>query len=187
MSTVQRTLTAGELLTLGDIGRCELIEGELVRMSPGSFEHGAVALNVGMFLGEFVKCHQLGIVTAAETGFKIRHNPDTVRAPDAAFVSAARIPEARPHRGFFDGAPDLAVEVVSPDDRWSEIMAKARDWLGAGCRLVWIVDPRTQTVTVYEVEGHVRVLQTTDSLDAGEVLPGFQVTVSELFPGLINS
>lgn len=181
MSTIQRILTADELLALGDIGRCELIDGEVIRMSPGSFEHGAVAMNVGRVLSEFVHHHQCGIVTAAETGFKIRRNPDTVRAPDAAFISTARLPKELPRRGFFEGAPDLAAEVVSPDDRWSEVVAKAQDWLSAGCRLVWIVDPATRCVTVHEGGGQVRVLQETEPLEAGDVLPGFQVTISELF------
>lgn len=180
MSTNQATMTAEELLALGDIGRCELVEGELLRLSPGGFEHGTVAMQIGSMIAEYVDRHHLGLVTAAETGFRIARNPDTVRAPDAGFVTASRV-SAMPRRGFFEGAPDLAVEVVSPDDRWSEVTAKAAAWVQAGTKLVWVVDPPNRTITVYAPSLSVRVLGEQDTLEAGDVIPGFRVAVSEVF------
>ncbi len=115
-------------------------------MSPGGFEHGRVALRIGEFVSSFVRQRGLGVATGAETGFQIGRDPDTVRAPDVGFVCAERVP-ATPTAGFFDGAPDLAVEVLSPSDRASEVLAKVQDWLGAGCRIVWVVDPGTRTST----------------------------------------
>lgn len=176
-------MTADELLAMGDVGRCELIEGELVHMSPGGFEHGTVAMRIGWVLSEYVDRHRLGVTTAAETGFRIARDPDTVRAPDVGFVCTGRLPHA-PRRGFFEGAPDLAVEVISPDDRWSEVSAKAHAWLNAGTRLVWVVDPSNRTVTVYTPPNAGSVLGDQDTLDAGEVVPGFQVAVRDIFPTL---
>ena len=109
-------MTAAQLLQASDLGRCELVQGELAMMSPAGFEHGRIVNNVAWFLTSHVRQHDLGIVTGAETGFHIARNPDTVRAPDIAFLRSDRVPQ-EPVRGFFDGPPDLAVEVMSPDDR----------------------------------------------------------------------
>ena len=116
-------------------------------MSPAGSEHGWIVTNVTVPLAVFVKQRSLGRVFGAETGFRIGHDPDTVRA-DVAFVTAMRVGVELPP-GFFPGPPDLAVEVLSPDDRAGEVLAKVQDWLDAGCRAVWVVDPRTRTVTVY--------------------------------------
>ena len=109
-------------------------------MSPSGYEHGVVAGRIHGFLFSFVRKKRLGMVTAAETGFQIGHNPDTVRTPDVGFIRADRVPSART-RGFFPGPPDLAVEVVSPTDRGGEVLAKVRNWLAAGCQVVWVADP----------------------------------------------
>lgn len=175
-------MTADELLALGDIGRSELIRGELVRMSPSGFEHATVAAEICALLRDYVRKEKLGLVTTAEGGFRIAQDPDTVRAPDVGFVTAVRLPSA-PRRGFFEGAPDLAVEVISPDDRWSEVVAKANAWLTSGCRMVWVVDPPNRTVTVYEPELPVTVLREDEKLDGGTVVPGFAASVRDLFPG----
>jgi Uma2 family endonuclease len=153
---------------------------ELVLMSPAGFEHGYIALALGRILANFVSEHDLGRVLGAETGFQIARDPDTVRAPDVAFVRAERVPAALP-RGFFEGAPDLAVEVLSPGDRASEVNAKVQDWLDAGCRLVWVADPQTRTVTAYRSRREVAVFATADTLTAGDVVPGFSIPVREIF------
>src|SRR5687768_3732498 len=106
MTTTTRHITADELLAMGDIGRCELIYGELVMMSPAGLPHGVVAARFARFLGEFVDEHALGVVLGAETGFRIESNPDLVRAPDASFVQNERLPAQLP-RGFVEGVPDL--------------------------------------------------------------------------------
>jgi Uma2 family endonuclease len=159
----------------------ELVRGEVVEMSPAGFDHGAIALAVGSVLREFVRSHGLGTVTAAETGFILARDPDTVRAPDAAFVARERVGRQGRPEGFFEGAPDLAVEVVSPHDRDLEVEEKILDYLQAGTRMVWVVRPRNQTVTVYRSFSDIRVFLVDETLDGGDVLPGLEVPVSELF------
>ena len=149
-------------------------------MSPAGSEHGGVIGDLSAMVWNFARSHRLGRVFGAETGFIIARNPDTVRAPDVAFVRAERIPGKLP-RGFFSGAPDLAVEVVSPGDRASEVLAKTQDWLEAGCRMVWVVDPETQSVTVYRSRRDIVVLAAGDVLFGDDVLPGFTLPVAEIF------
>jgi len=180
MATTQQITSAAQLLEAAGLGRCELIRGELVMMSPAGFQHGHVAANIIAILANFVNPRGMGAVTGSETGFLINRDPDTVRAPDAAFVRAERLPPADP-RGFFPGAPDLAVEVLSPSDRASEVSAKVRDWLEAGAAAVWVVDPENQTVTVYRSPGEAAILGGSDTLLGGDVLPGFGVPVREIF------
>lgn len=175
-------MTAAELLQTPGLGRCELVHGELILMTPAGFEHGRISAEIGGVLRDFVRPRALGVVTGAETGFHIGHDPDTVRAPDAAFIRAGRIPPT-PVRGFFPEAPDLAVEVLSPGDRASEVLAKARYWLQAGCHEVWVVDPETTTISVYRGPDQIVVLDLSDTLSGGDVLPGFSVPVSEIFAG----
>src|SRR5829696_7443182 len=150
MTTSTRTtsVTADELFAMGDIGRCELVRGEIIRMSPAGAEHGDVAAEAARIIGNHVKAKKLGKVYAAETGFTIERAPDTTRAPDVAFVRTESVPK-RYRRGFFDGPPDLAVEVVSPDDTHSEVAAKVAQWLPAGTRSVWVVDPPNKSIEVH--------------------------------------
>ena len=149
-------------------------------MSPAGFEHGRIVSRLGFRVERFVEEHGLGVATGAETGFHIVRDPDTVRAPDIGFVRAERLP-AEAISGFFDGPPDLAVEVLSPDDRPREVAAKVRDWLAAGCTVVWVVDPSDQTVTIHRREAAAQLLGPSDRLNGGEVLPGFQLPVDEIF------
>jgi len=149
-------------------------------MSPAGSRHGMIALRVGNILSDFVESRGLGVILGAETGFRISSNPDTVLAPDAAFVRAKRIGESLPD-SYFPGAPDLAVEVLSPNDRAGEVFAKVHDWLVAGCEAVWIVDPKTQTVTVYGADRRATILSSADVLPGGDLLPGFSVPVARIF------
>ena len=149
-------------------------------MAPAGFEHSGIGVRIAVVLQNFVAPRNLGVVVGADAGFHIAHDPDTVRAPDAAFVRADRVGAKHP-RGFFQGAPDLAVEVVSPGDRASEVLAKVHEWLDAGCRTVWVVDPQTRTVSVHLSRREITVLQESDILGGGDLLPGFSVPVSELF------
>lgn len=149
-------------------------------MSPAGFEHGRVVGRISGRLVAFVERHNLGVVTGAKTGFQIEREPDTVRAPDVGFVCAERVPPA-PLPGFFQGAPDLAVEVLSPGDRASELLAKVEDWLHAGCHAVWVVDPSRQTVSVYGAGEGMIVYRVSDTLPGGELLPGFSLRVGEVF------
>jgi Uma2 family endonuclease len=180
MATVEKTMTADEYLALGDIGPSELIRGELVHRSLNGFYHGWIASNIDRVFGLFVKSNKLGRVSTAEAGFLISRNPDTVRAPDVAFVRAERIPPGG-QKKFFEGPPDLAVEVLSPDDRSSEVNAKIHDWLEAGCVQVWVVDPQTKCVMVYRGIRDISVFTESENLTATDLLPGFSLPISEIF------
>ena len=176
-----RGMTAEELFDLPDDHmRHELVEGELRTMSPAGGEHGRVALRIGARVLDHVDEHGLGVAFAAETGFVLRRAPDTVRAPDVAFVASARLPAAS-GRGFPELAPDLVVEVVSPSDRASEVAAKAAMWLDAGVRLVWVVDPQARLAAVHHPGGLVTVLREDGALDGEDVLPGFRLPLAPLF------
>lgn len=176
----QPVTTAEQLFDRPDLGRCELVHGELVMMSPAGEEHGWIAINISIPLAMFVKERRLGRVYAGDTGFHLARDPDTVRAPDVAFVRAERAGE-RPGVHFFPGAPDLAVEILSPTDRAGEVLEKVHQWLDAGCRGVWLVDPRTRTVTVYRSRTRITVLGIGDALPGEDVVEGFSIPVAEIF------
>lgn len=181
---VERTLvTADELLRLPDDGkRHELVRGELRTMPPAGEEHGIIAHELARLVGNHVRPLGLGHVFAAETGFRIGRDPDTVLAPDVAFVAASRFQARRPSTGFSNLVPDLVAEVVSPFDTAREVEEKVHDWLGAGVRLVWVVQPSIRSVTVYRALSEVRVLAENEPLDGADVLPGFRCAVRDLFP-----
>ncbi len=182
MSSQKTTLTADQLLCLPDDGyRYELVKGELSKVPFGGALHGAVAARIGNVLLDYVKRDRLGVVLAAGTGFWTERNPDTVRAPDAAFIPNERIPEGGLPAGFFEGPPDIAVEVVSPSDTAVEVQAKVEEWLQTGVRLVWVVYPEPRSVTVFRSRTDVRMLTLTDELTGDDVLPGFTCNVQELF------
>jgi Uma2 family endonuclease len=180
MATTERITSADQLFDAPGPGRCELLRGELIMMSPTGSEHGYLVVNVTAPLATFVKKNSLGKVFGAETGFQIGLNPDTVRAPDVAFVRSERI-GVKLGKGFFQGAPDLAVEVVSPSDRAGDLLAKVQDWLDAGCRAVWVVDPGTRTVSIHRGDQPAVTLGEADLLDGGEIVPGFSLPIAEVF------
>ncbi len=176
------TVTAEDFYNLPDHGgHNELVKGEIVPMSPAGTQHGKIAMRIGAFMWRYVEEHDLGEVYAAETGFTIEEDPDTVRAPDAAFVARDRIPPEGEPAGFWKIAPDLVVEVVSPFDQIGDVQAKITEYLRAGVRLVWLVEPQTRTVTVYKSLDDARILLREDTLDGGDVLPGFALPLANLF------
>lgn len=176
-------LTAEQMLELPlPDGRHELIEGELRMMSPAGWRHGRIAMRIGMLLAQHVEAHDLGLTFAAETGFVIARNPDTVRAPDVAFVSNERVQSIDEAAQFFPLAPSLAVEVLSPSDALTDAQAKAREWLQAGAELVLLVIPENQQVHAMRPSGRIDVLDTGDPLDADDVVRGWRIGVSEFFP-----
>ena len=177
--TLHATITAEQLLRM-DIGRCELIRGEIVKMPPAGAEHGEYSGDAGFFIKAYVKAKRLGKVYAAETGFIIARNPDTVRAPDVGFVRRDRVPPGR-IRGYFPGPPDLAVEVVSPEDRRPKVLKKVREWLAAGMTSVWLIDPQKRSVEVYRRGKKVIHYSEADVLRDEPTLPGFSLNLKELF------
>ena len=150
-------------------------------MPPAGNEHGYVALELAAELRNHVKANGLGRTYTAETGFRISSAPDTVRAPDAAFVSRERLAEVGRQEGFWPGAPDLAAEVVSPNDTHAEVVEKALAWLEAGCRMVVVVDPGSRTVTVYRSASDIRILTGDDVLEGADIVPGWRLPVNNLF------
>jgi len=182
MTSIATIMTADQLFAAGDLGRCELLRGELILMSPASPNHGSVASTLLILIGAFVRDHKLGRTYAAETGFILARHPDTVRAPDVAFVRQDRV-HLTPKRGYFPGPPDLAVEVLSPDDTASEVLAKVEEWLTAGTVQVWIVDPERKTIAIHGADHSVQTLHEGDDLrsEVGGLLPGFRVPVAEFF------
>ena len=182
MEVIRKEATAEELIRIPDDGfRYELVRGELRRMTPAGNVHGRVAMNVALPLAQYVKAHNLGIVYAAETGFRLATDPDTVRAPDVAFVSRERVEAVGEVEGYWPEAPDLAVEVISPNDSHVEVEEKILDWLEAGTKMVLAVNPRRRSVTLYRSQSDITILTRTDVLDGGDVVPGFQLTLQEIF------
>ncbi|KPK83337.1 MAG: hypothetical protein AMS25_00185 [Gemmatimonas sp. SM23_52] len=160
--------------------RSELIGGRLVVREPAGARHGAVANRLAYRLTAHVDVRRLGRVYAAETGFKLESDPDTVRAPDVAFIAKERLPDTEP-AGFPDYAPDLVVEVLGSDDRPGQVLAKIGDWLNAGVRLVWVVDPERRAARVYRPDGGVSLLDAGAALSGEDLLPGFTLPLEELW------
>ncbi len=158
----------------------ELVEGRVIRMSPPGSRHAVLAVRVAVLLAQHAEANGLGSVMA-NGGVRLATNPDTVREPDIAFVRRDRIPDAGVPEGFWPGPPDLVVEIRSPGDRRSEIQAKVADYLARGVRLVWVVDPRTKTVTTYQLHALPITHNEEDELDAGDVVPGFTCPVRRIF------
>jgi len=173
-------LTAEGLLALSiPDKRVELVRGVLVVREPAGYAHGRVAMNLAVRLAAYVEGAAAGQVFAAETGFTLARGPDTVRAPDIAFVRRDRLPDPATH-GFPDLAPDLVVEVLSPDDRPGEVLAKVADWLAAGTRLVWTVDPERRAARIYRHEGSETIVTADGALEGEDVLPGFSCSLASI-------
>lgn len=182
MTVAHEPVAAKELLLMPEDGiRRELVGGEIREINPAGYMHGRIEMNVSTPLDRYVREQGIGTVFAAETGFKISSNPDTVRAPDIAFIRRERIEEVGAVEGYWPGAPDLAVEVVSPNDSYTGVEEKVSAWLEAGTRTVVVVEPRTKTVTVRYSRTEIRVFTEGDVLDVGEVVPGWTMPVSDVF------
>ncbi len=189
MVTQERLYTIEDLWRLShspeyDEMRLELNEGELIVMSPASGKHGVIAVRFTLPIGTFVNTHQLGYITAAETGYILYQNPDPdgkdiVRAPDVGFIAAGRLPEGLPE-GYVPFAPDLAVEVVSPNDDADDLQLKIQQYLRYGTRLIWVAYPKSRTVAAHTPTS-VKTFSLSDTLDGGDVLPGFNLAVKDIF------
>lgn len=180
-------MSSDDLLLLPHDGfRYDLIRGELLRMTPAGGEHGSLINRITIPLGGYIATHDLGESFAAETGFQLSSEPDTVLAPDFAFVAKGRIPAGGIPKAFWPGPPDLAIEVVSPNDTVYEVSAKVDEYLRAGTLAVWIVNPKTRSVTEHRPNADPHVWDENDALDGGDVVPGFTLGLGVLFRGLIG-
>ena len=181
MATKAKLMTAKELLEMPDDGfRYELVRGELVKMAPAGRTHGKRGNRVNVSLSLHVYENNLGETYLAETGFHLETDPDHVLAPDASFVRQERVDVVGGGDGYFPGPPDLAVEVISPSDRYTEVEAKVAEWLAAGTRMVVVVNPRNRTVQAHTPEG-VTELTESDTLDGGDVVPGWELPLADIF------
>jgi Uma2 family endonuclease len=158
----------------------ELVRGEIVEVTPAGISHGAVTRRIGTLLGEFVDARGLGEVVGAETGFWLA--PDTLRAPDCAYISREKVQSITEPEKYVPFAPDLAVEVVSPGDTASDIRDKVDLYRAAGTRLVWVIYPALRKVDVYLPDGTAREVGAEGTLDGGDVLPGLQIAAKDMFP-----
>lgn len=174
-------VTGEELLAMGDIGPSELVAGRIVRMSPTGFDHGTYEGNFYEHLKSFLRGRTLGSVAVGEVGIYTHRNPDTARAADVIFISHDRLAQRKARRGFLDVAPELVVEVLSPDDAWSDVTQKLREYFAIGVQLVWVADPASRTVYAYRSLTDVREFGEADELTGDDVLPGFTVPVARLF------
>jgi Uma2 family endonuclease len=171
-------MTAEDLLNMPDDDlRHELIKGKLLTMSPSKFEHGRVVGHLTIILGHYVETNGLGVICGAETGFKLESDPDTVRAPDIAFIPKERVEDPET---FGSGSPELAVEVLSPSERKTQIAEKTSQWLACGAKAVWNVNPRKRTVEIFHADGQRWLLHEGDEL-VDDTVPGFRILVSRIF------
>ncbi len=174
--------TAKDLERLSDEGHhYELIKGELRPMSPSGGPHGDATSRVSFYVNSVVYGDDLGMTFAAETGFFVERDPDTVKAPDFAFVSYERLPNPLPE-GYVPLVPDLAVETRSPNDTAREVAEKVGEWLAAGVQLVWVIEPKKRTITTHRAGRPAQTLSVDDILDGEDVLPGLAVPVDRIFP-----
>lgn len=181
--SVKQLTTAEDLWNMPEVpGRqFELVNGVLVEMPGAGGLHGLIAALLVRGLGSFVDEARLGLVFTDATSYILRREPDLVRIPDASFVSWARIPPEGVPEGFISGAPDLAIEIVSPGDSAQDVYDKVHQYLDAGTLMVWVLWPRYQAVTLYRIDGSVQELSGADFLEGDDVLPGFRIPVSTLF------
>jgi len=181
VATTSPLKTVDDLWALPENGRFfELVKGQLRSIELSGIEHGWIVANLAHALWNAIPKSAGALLAGA--GFVLQRDPDTVFGPDIAFVKAERFDEARIPEKYFEGPPDLAIEVVSPHDRFNDVDAKAHDYIAAGTQLVWVINPRWRNVTIYQADRTVRVVAETEVLTAPELLPGFSCRVADLFP-----
>jgi Uma2 family endonuclease len=173
-------VTGEQLYRMGDIGPSELIRGFIVHRQPAVYLHAQVEGKIAAAFDDFVRHHELGHVVTGDVGVYTRYNPDTVRAMDIAFISNQRLAQVK-SKSYLDVAPELVVEVLSPDDAWSDLMEKLDEYFTCGVKVVWVADLRTRQVYVYQSVTNVERFTEKDTLTGSDVLPGFSVSIAELF------
>ena len=177
----EKIWTDEEFMALsGENDRYELIDGELVNMGNSGMEHGYLGSNLTIFLGGYILTHKLGVICDSSTAFTMKTG--NKRSPDLSFVAKDRLQGIkRLPQGFFSGAPDLVVEIISPNNTFAELHSKMIEYFANGCRLAWLIHPDEQSILVYRSPRPDRLLKITDNLDGEEVIPGFSLPISDLF------
>jgi len=176
----EEVITGEDLASMGDIGPCELVKGKVAQMSPTGEKHGAIESNLVIRLGSFVKKRGLGCIRSGEVGIYTHRNPDTVRGVDVLYISKERYEKVR-SASFLDVAPELVIEILSPDDRWANIMEKLHEYFESGVLVVWIVDAKARHAYAYRSVTDVKKFLLDDDLIAEDILPGFSMKVADLF------
>ncbi|HSE30795.1 MAG TPA: Uma2 family endonuclease [Pyrinomonadaceae bacterium] len=179
MSTTTHLMTAEELFDLPEGHRYELVKGVLLTMSPSGYAHGRVTMKLSNLLTNYINANYLGIPLAAETGFKLECDPDTVLAPDFAFIRQE--PAVGHSSGFVESSPDLAVEVISSTKSRRQAERKAAQWLSFGVQSVWVVSCQKKTIEIFSATGLRQIFKGSDELSDEDLLPGFRVRVAEIF------
>ncbi|MBI2896765.1 MAG: Uma2 family endonuclease [Deltaproteobacteria bacterium] len=178
----QPTMTFEEAAGLdADVFAGELDQGKWTPVTRGTWRHGQIVGNAYVLLRQHARSHAGWSASVADPGTKLQRAPDVLRGPDTAIVRSERVPAGTGAEGWLDGAPDVAVEALGDAQPLSDLMKKALEYLGAGGKMVWILDPEPQRVMLVTPPGHVRVLEREETLDGGDVLPGFGCKVAELF------
>lgn len=181
-STTEKQYTPADLLAMPDEKNYELVDGQLLERDMGN-EASWIGAEISGRLRDFLKQHDLGWVLGADAGYRcFPDDPGCVRQPDVSYIRRGRLPNDRPARGYETIPPDLAVEVVSPNETYEKVEGKVEEFLKAGVRLVWVINPDTPTATVYRPDGSGNRLHENDNLDGEDVLPGFRCRIGELFP-----
>lgn len=173
-------MSGEELFEMGDIGSTELVKGKLIHMAPAGHPHGYYEGNFALELGIFIRRKKLGRILTGEVGIYTSRNPDTVRGADVAFISNERLAQVK-SQSFLDVAPELIVEVLSPDDRWNDVTEKLSEYFDIGVNVVWIAEPKHRRVHIYRSLTDISIVGPDDELTEADVLPGFKVLVSTLF------
>lgn len=173
-------ISGEELLEMGDIGPCELVEGRIIKMSPTKMPHGKIESRLDRKLSVFVEKNNLGEIMLGEIGLYTHRNPDTVRAADLLYISRERLAKATPG-GFLDVAPELVVEIMSPSDRWGMVRKKLREYFEVGVTVLLVIEPDEQVISVYRSPTEFQELSIRDTLKMKDILPGFALPVADLF------
>jgi len=176
-----KLITGEELFAMGNIGRCELIDGRIIPMSPTGIHHAYIEFNLGGELRNFVRKHKIGWVGGGEAGIYIQRNPDRVRGADVIFLSREKFPQGIPEDGFLETAPDLVVEVMSPSDTWQEVREKIGEYFSVSATWVWIVEPDNRAILVYHTPTSFTEYVEGDVLKGEGTLEGFEVRIADIF------
>ncbi len=178
--TNEALVTGEELYKMEEIGRAELIEGRIATSMPTGHKHGYFEALLTAILVNFVLKHQLGRVLTGEVGIYIKRNPDTIRATDAAFISNKRYAQVQSH-SYLDICPELIIEIMSPDDSWTRVNEKLRDYFLVEAKQVWVVDPHLKEIHVYRSLDEITRLNVDDTLLGGDILPNFELPIAQIF------